>query len=61
MPEILDGINLIIMENDYYDISNKIYIDQTLKEHNFYVDYTEPGGWGACADNFFEVWKRTVA
>jgi FkbM family methyltransferase len=60
MPEILDSINLIIMENDYWDISKKIYIDQILKEHNFYVDYAEPGGWGPCANNFFEVWKRTV-
>jgi FkbM family methyltransferase len=59
MPEILDGINLIIMENDYYDISKKIYIDQILKEYNFYVDYVEPGGWGPCANNFFEVWKRS--
>jgi FkbM family methyltransferase len=60
MPEILDNINLIIMENDYWDISKKIYIDQILKEYNFYVDYAEPGGWGPCANNFFEVWKRTV-
>jgi FkbM family methyltransferase len=60
MPEILDTVNLIIMENDYYDISKKIYVDQILKEYNFYVDYAEPGGWGPCANNFFEVWKRNV-
>jgi hypothetical protein len=59
MPEILEGINLIIMENDYYDISKKIYIDQILKACHFYVDYVEPGGWGPCANNFFEVWKRS--
>jgi len=59
MPEILDNINLIIMENDYWDISKKIYIDQTLNENGFYVDYAESGGWGPCANNFFEVWKRT--
>ena len=58
MPEILDGINLIIMENDYYDISKKIYIDEMLKAGHFYVDYAESGGWGPCANNFFEVWKR---
>jgi FkbM family methyltransferase len=58
MPEILDGINLIIMENDYWDISKKIYIDQTLSEKGFYADYAEAGGWGPCANNFFEVWKR---
>lgn len=60
MPEILDNVNLIIMENDYWDISKKIYIDQTLREKGFYVDYAEPGGWGPCANNFFEVWKRSV-
>ena len=27
MPEILNNITLIIMENDYYEISHKIYID----------------------------------
>lgn len=60
MPEILEGINLIIMENDYYDISKKTYIDEILKACHFYVDYTESGGWGVCANNFFEVWKRAV-
>ena len=60
MPEILEGINLIIMENDYYDISKKTYIDEILKACHFYVDYTESGGWGPCANNFFEVWKRTA-
>jgi FkbM family methyltransferase len=59
MPEILDNINLIIMENDYWDISKKNYIDEILKGQKFYVDYAEAGGWGPCANNFFEVWKRT--
>jgi FkbM family methyltransferase len=58
MPEILDNINLIIMENDYFDISKKKYIDEILRNNNFYVDYTEIGGWGPCYRNFFEVWKR---
>lgn len=58
MPDILDNINLIIMENDYVNLSHKNYIDMILKQHNFYIDYTEPGGWGPCSANFFEVWKR---
>ena len=58
MPEILDSVNLIIMENDYIDISKKKYIDSILKDNNFYVDYTESGGWGPCRSNFFEVWKK---
>ena len=60
MPEILDNINLIIMENDYTVLGQKIYIDNILKKNNFYVDYTERGGWGPCKYNFFEVWKKTA-
>jgi FkbM family methyltransferase len=58
MPEILNNINLIIMENDYWDISKKNYIDEILIKNNFNVDYTESGGWGPCYNNFFEVWKK---
>ena len=58
MPEILDNIKLIIVENDYTDLSHKIYIDEQLKNNNFYVDYTEAGGWGPCYNNFYEVWKK---
>ena len=58
-PEILTGINLIIMENDYYDICRKEYIDRKLKENGLVCDYSEKGGWGPCENNFFEVWKRS--
>jgi FkbM family methyltransferase len=61
MPEILRGITLIIMENDYLEKSDKNFVDEILTENGFSVDYTERGGWGACMDNFFEVWiKPTV-
>ena len=58
MPEILNNINLIIMENDYHDIQQKYYIDEVLKKNNFYIDYVEAGGWGSCYNNFYEVWKK---
>lgn len=61
MPEILDNIQLILVENDYTDISHKQYVDNVLLKHNFYRDYIEPlyTGWNApCENNFFEVWKR---
>jgi len=58
MPEILNNINLIIMENDYYDISQKNYIDNILINNNFNRVYIERGGWGPCYNNFFEVWKK---
>jgi FkbM family methyltransferase len=57
-PEILNNIKLIIMENDYIDINHKIYINSILKQYNFFNVYTEGGGWGCCANNFFEVWKK---
>ena len=58
MPEILNNINLIIMENDYWDINKKIFVDDVLKKNGFYVDYKKEGGWGPCFDCFFEVWKK---
>ena len=58
MPEILNNIKLIIMENDYYNIEHKNYIDEIMIKNGFYNDYRESGGWGVCSDKFFEVWKR---
>jgi len=58
MPQILNNINLIIMENDYSNIEEKNFIDEVLKKNNFYVDYVESGGWGCCYNNFFEVWRK---
>jgi FkbM family methyltransferase len=58
MPEILNNIKLIIMENDYSDIEQKKYVNSILIKNNFYVDYYEPGGWGPCFPFFYEVWKR---
>ena len=46
------------MENNYYDITKKNYIDEILIKNNFYIDYLESGGWGPCYYNFFEVWKK---
>ena len=63
MPEILDNINLIIMENDYDNLLKKEYVDDILKKHNFKRDFFMSGrhvgtGWSSCCDNFFEVWKK---
>ena len=60
MPQILNNIKLIIMENDYYDMSQKNYVDEILKKNNFYTDYVEVGGWGNCYNNFYEVWKKKM-
>jgi FkbM family methyltransferase len=60
MPDILDNIDLIIMENDYHNIEHKKYIDNVLKSKRFNVIYSESGGWGCCYNNFFEVWKKNI-
>jgi len=62
MPEILDGITTIIMENDYYDRSHKSYIDQTMTVKGFACIYSESLGPEYAyknfpfSSNFFEVW-----
>jgi FkbM family methyltransferase len=58
MPDILDNVKLIIMENDYLNITHYEYIVRTLESNNFYRYYIESGGWGPCYNNFFEVWKK---
>jgi FkbM family methyltransferase len=60
MPEILQNVQLIIVENDYLDTEHKAYVDSVLKDKGFYVDYVEIGGWGPdtpCYSCFYEVWK----
>jgi len=58
MPDILSGITLIIMENDYSDITHKQYVDNVMSVNGFQRNYLEDGGWGCCAHNFYEVWVR---
>ena len=63
MPEVLDNIKLIIVENDYLETAQKEYVDSVLISKGFYVDYVESGGWGPdtpCYINFYEVWKRHI-
>ena len=56
MPEILNDIKLIIMENDYHNIEHYNYVNSILSNKNFKRVYVEKGGWGCCYNNFFEVW-----
>ena len=58
MPDVLEGIRLIIVENDYTEMRCKTYVDGILKEKGFRVDYVESGGWGPCEPCFYEVWVR---
>lgn len=63
MPEILENIKTIIMENDYYDNNHKLYVDDILKKNEFNVVYSMPltthlGAFLHTRDNFYEVWKK---
>lgn len=63
MPEILEHVKLILMENDYYNEDHKKYVDDVLHAHNFNVVYAEPlvgheGSFPHTRDEFFQVWKR---
>ena len=58
MPEILQNINMILMENDYHDIAHKEYVDHVLTQNHFTCAYREAGGWGPCSPRFFETWKK---
>jgi len=67
MPEILENVKLIIMENDYADINHKKYIDSVLLENDFYVEYVECGGSEVALrkfpdtyNEFFQVWKKKI-
>jgi len=60
MPEILDNVKLIIMENDYTDIKQKDYVDKILIQNNFKRCYIEPSFYYniQCIQYFYEIWKR---
>ena len=63
MPEILDNINLIIMENDYLELEQKKYVDKILTNNNFKVEYQGKcphcPPFLPCRNNFYEVWKKS--
>ncbi len=57
-PKFFDNFKTIIMENDYWDMNNKTFVDNSLKNHGFSLVHSEGGGWGPCTNCFFQVWKR---
>jgi FkbM family methyltransferase len=59
MPEILNNIKLIIMENDYNDINHKKYVDDILIKNNFNIIYKE-NLISPLIENFYEVWKKIL-
>lgn len=58
MPEILDNIKLILVENDYFNDEHKKYVDSVLIKNGFYLDYTNCHSENIILDNFYEAWIR---
>lgn len=57
-PDMLDNIKLILMENDYVDITHKETVDKILGNKGFTRIYKEGNGWGPCYDYFYEAWSK---
>ena len=59
MPDILQNIKLVIMENDYNTIEQKRFVDEKMRQNGLERVHWEAGGWGPCYPFFYEVWKRS--
>ena len=59
-PDFLENIKTIIIENDFYDIKHKQFVDSEFKRFDFKIDYTKTGGFGPCYNNFYEVWIKQL-
>lgn len=57
-PEILNDIETIIIENDFIDITHKVFVDNVFKSYNFKTVYRKSGGFQPCYNCFYEVWKK---
>lgn len=57
-PNMLEGFQTLILENDYHDISQYQYLRSLFERFHFTIVHEEGGGWGPCANFFYQVWKR---
>jgi len=64
MPELLENINLVIMENDYKTAQDKSFIDYIFGLNRLKPVYSKPLDSNLlslglpCTNNFYEVWKK---
>jgi FkbM family methyltransferase len=56
-PNFLETFKLIIIENDFTDITHKHFVDNEFKKFNFKQIYKEKSIHGLC-EYFYEVWKK---
>ncbi len=56
-PQLLDGMKLVVLENDYHDIAHYEFVKNMLELRGFERVFVHGPGWGPCIDNFHEVWR----
>ena len=59
-PQILDGIRLVLLENDFQTKEEAIWVHEFLLIQGFKEVYstTCPAAWGHCKDFFWQAWSR---
>jgi FkbM family methyltransferase len=57
-PLFLETFKTIIIENDFHDFNQKIFVDNEFIKFNFKKVYNKGEGWGPCTHFFYEVWKK---
>jgi hypothetical protein len=58
-PEIIEGIKTILLENDFYDKDQALWVHDFLKSNGFVVDFSTNGGgggFGYCKEFFWQTW-----
>lgn len=57
-PTFLENFKKIIIENDFYDIEHKNFVDNNFRNFGFKRVYAKSGGFGPCFEFFYEVWEK---
>jgi FkbM family methyltransferase len=57
-PTLLTNITTVILENDFTELTHKQFVDAELTKFDLQPMFSAGGGWGHCADYFFQVFKR---
>lgn len=57
-PNFLNGINTVIIENDFSDFNHKCFVDTEFKRYDLKPVFRNAGGFGPCYNCFYEVWKK---
>lgn len=58
-PGMLRNIKLVIIENDFFADRNHMFaVQEHFKQNGMQCVYNQPGGFGPCSDQFYQVWKK---